>query len=137
MGAIQNSINNMLTTAAAGIAVAKKVDSKEEPKEEKEVKTSEVNPEKEALKQADTMLKKADAEEALSKLQDAYKVSNAELKQWKKGMVDVGNGTYMQTNDDLSSDIKMRKKALKVMKEKITARKLQVETYAKLIGGKK
>lgn len=121
--------------ADVAVNAAKSLEEKEEPAKKQEVKK--VDEDKEALKQADIMLKKADAEEKLDKLKGEYKESNTELQQWKKGMVDVGNGTYMQTNDDLSQDIKMRKKALKVMKEKIKARKLQITTYKTMLGGKK
>ena len=122
--------------ADVAVDAAKSLEEKEEPaKKEPEVKK--VDEDKEALKQADMILKKADAEEKLDKLKGEYKESNAELQQWKKGMVDVGNGTYMQTNDDLSQDIKMRRKSLKIMKEKIKARKMQLDTYKKLLGGKK
>ena len=125
MSAIQNSMNKMLGTAAAGIAIA----SKMAPKEEDE--------NGEALKEADALLKKSEAEEDLNKLNEQYAKDKDELGHWQEGKVDVGNGNYMETNEDLSKDIKMRKKALKVMKEKMKARKLQLEAYKTMLGGKK
>ena len=125
MGAIQNSMNTILGTAAAGIAIANKMAPKEEDESAK------------ALKEADTLLKKSEAEEDLSKLNEQYAKDKEELGHWQEGKVDVGNGNYMETNEDLSKDIKMRKKALKVMKEKIKARKLQISTYKTMLGGKK
>lgn len=115
-----------------GETVSKLVDEKKAKNKEEEV-----DKDAESLKQASTMLKKAGAEEELGKLQEEYKPLKEELGQWKKGLVDVGNGNYMQTNEDLSSDIKMRQKALKIMKEKIKARKLQIRTYKNMLGGKK
>lgn len=122
--------------ADVAVDAAKSLEEKEEPAKKEQV-VKKVDENKEALKQADIMLKKADAEEELDKLEQEYKSSSAELKQWKKGLVDVGNGSYMPTNEDLSQDIKMRKKSLKIMKEKIKARKMQLDTYKKLLGGKK
>ena len=142
MGA-QSSLLTLV--GATGLGVSKVADvavdaAKSLEKEEESVKKEEVkkeNKDAESLKQASTMLKKADAEEELGKLQEEYKPLKEELGQWKKGLVDVGNGNYMQTNEDLSSDIKMRQKALKIMKEKIKARKLQIRTYKNMLGGKK
>lgn len=141
MGA-QSSLLTLV--GATGLGVSKvadvAVDAAKSLEKEEEVKKEEVKKEDkdaESLKQASTMLKKADAEEELGKLQEEYKPLKEELGQWKKGLVDVGNGNYMQTNEDLSNDIKMRQKALKIMKEKIKARKLQIRTYKNMLGGKK
>lgn len=144
MGA-QSSLLTLVGATGLGVSkvadvamdAAKSLEKEEEPVQAKKQEVKKVDEDKEALKQADMILKKADAEEKLDKLKGEYKESNAELQQWKKGMVDVGNGTYMQTNDDLSQDIKMRRKSLKIMKEKIKARKMQLDTYKKLLGGKK
>ena len=124
MGAIQNSLNSITTSVAAGVLAAKGIGQGEDESAK-------------ALKEADTLLKKSEAEEALGKLKDQYDIDSKELKQWKQGKVDVGNGNYMETNEDLSKDIKMRKKSLKIMKEKIKARKLQLDTYSSMLGGKK
>ena len=121
--------------AEAAVDAAKAVDEKEEPEKKPAVK--EVDENKQALQEASLMLKKADAEEDINKLKGQYNESNAELKKWKQGLVDVGDGHYMSTNDDLSSDIKMRSKSLKVLKEKIKAKKIQIDTYKKMLGGKK
>ena len=139
MGA-QSSLLGLV--GATGLAVSKIAETGAQLAEEKKEKNkaleeNKVDEDKEALKKADVMLKKADVEEKLGKLQDEYKTSKDELKQWKKGMVDVGNGTYMKTNDDLTKDIKLRSKSLKIMAEKITAMKLQRDTYRRIIGGNK
>lgn len=125
MGAIQGSMNKMLGTAAAGIAIANKMAPKEEDENV------------ENLKEADTLLKKAEAEEDLDKLQGEYKAGKAEVKMWKQGMVDIGGGNYMQTGEDLSQDIRMRNKALRIMNQKIKARKLQISAYKEILGGKR
>lgn len=136
MGA-QSSLLGLV--GATGLAVSKIAETGAQLAEDKKEKKKalEENKDAEALKNASTMLKKADAEEELGKLQEEYKPLKEELGQWKKGLVDVGNGNYMPTSDDLSQDIKMRSKALKVMNEKIKARKLQIKTYKNMLGGKK
>lgn len=136
MGA-QSSLLGLV--GATSLAVGKMAETGAKISEEKKEKKKALEEDKdaEALKNASTMLKKADAEEELGKLEQEYKPLKEELGQWKKGLVDVGNGNYMPTSDDLSSDIKMRKKSLKIMKEKIKARKLQVNTYKEMLGGKK
>lgn len=123
MGAIQNSLNSITTSVAAGVLAATGIGKGEDESAK-------------ALKEADTLLKKSEAEEDLSKLNEQYAKDKEELGHWQEGKVDVGNGNYMETNEDLSKDIKMRKKALKVMKEKIKARKLQITTYKTMLGGK-
>lgn len=120
MGVIQNSINGALGTVAAGLTIGKKLGGSEDN----------------SLNEANIMLKDADAKEDLGKLQQEYSAGSAELNMWKQGKVDVGNGNYMDTNDDLTNDIKMRVRALKVLKEKITARKLQIGAYKEMLGGK-
>ena len=103
---IQNSLNSVVG-ALAGAALAGKhahdKKEKENLKQQGQVETVDENAE--ALKQANIMLKKAGVEEDLGKLQEEYKKDKEELGQWKQGLVDVGNGTYMKTNDDLSDDI--------------------------------
>ena len=122
--------------ADVAVKTSESLNEKEEPVKEQKVE-KEVDKNKEALTQADIMLKKADVEESLGKLKKEYDESNAELKQWKQGKVDVGGGNYMKTEEDLSKDIKMRSKSLKIMREKIKARKMQLATYKNLLGGKK
>ena len=136
MGA-QSSLLGLV--GATGLAVSKIAETGAQLAEEKKEKNKALEEDKnaEALKNASTMLKKADAEEELGKLQQEYKPLKEELGQWKKGLVDVGNGTYMKTSDDLSQDIKMRRKSLKIMSEKIKARKMQVKAYKEILGGKK
>ncbi|MBO7735616.1 MAG: hypothetical protein J6S67_23825 [Methanobrevibacter sp.] len=135
---IQNSLNSVVG-ALAGAALAgkhaKDKKEKEDLKQQEQVETVDENAE--ALKQANTMLKKAGVEEDLGKLQEEYKKDKEELGQWKQGLVDVGNGTYMKTNDDLSEDIKMRNKALKVMRQKMKAKRMQIDAYKNMLGGKK
>ena len=136
MGAQSSLLQLAGVTGVGAVKIGETVSKLVDEKKAKD-KEEEVDKDAESLKQASTMLKKADVEEELGKLQEEYKPLKEELGQWKKGLVDVGNGNYMQTNEDLSSDIKMRQKALKIMKEKIKARKLQIRTYKNMLGGKK
>lgn len=121
--------------AEVAVDAAKSLDEKKEPEKKQAIK--EVDENKEALKQADIMLKKVGAEEEMNKLKGEYNESKSELNRWKQGLVDVGGGNYMTTQDDLSVDIKMRQKSLKLIREKIKAKKIQIDAYKSMLGGKK
>ena len=143
MGA-QSSLLGLV--GATGLAVSKIAETgaqlAEDKKEKKKALEEEKSDENEvALEKADIMLKKAKAEEDLDKLNEGYKKDKETLKMWKQGMVDVGNGTYMQTSDDLSKDIKIMQRSLKIQREKRKARNLQISALKdklnKLNGGNK
>lgn len=124
MGAIQSSINNMLGTAAAGVALGKHAKEQQETKE---------------IAKAGMAEKKAEEEINLNELEDEQSKVQKELDYLNKGLIPDEGGTSASANIhglDLSKDIEKRNLAMNVLQEKIKAKMMLINSYKKALGEK-
>lgn len=124
MGAIQSSINNMLGTAAAGVALGKHAKEQQETKE---------------IAKAGIAEKKAEEEINLNELEEQQSKVQKELDYLNKGLIPDEGGTSAYANIhglDLSKDIEKRNLVMSILQEKRKAKMLLINSYKKALGEK-
>ena len=127
MGQIQGAINNVLGTALAATTLQKHIAGQAESNK---------------LAKAEMAFKKAETEKELNALQKEASVTEKEINLLKENKIpETGTKgeafTYNIYQQDMSEDIQKRNLALRTAQQKIEAKKLQIETYEKVLGGKK
>ena len=121
MGAIQGSINSMLGSVAVAAAGAKHI------KEQKAANE---------IAKAGMAEKKAGVDEELLKLEGEQETQEKELELISTGRTPEGEIRLDVDEEVITKDIESRKKALQVLKEKITAKRLLQGAYQRALGGK-
>lgn len=122
---IQSAINQALATGALAIGGAKHISEEAEANR---------------LKKGEIGVKSAEAQEEVAGLEAEATKLSSELKLLGENKIPQGEeGQYIYNvfNQDLAPDIEKRKLALKTAQSKIEAKKIQIEAYQKIIGGKK
>ena len=124
MGAIQSSINNMLGTAAAGVALGKHAKEQQEAKE---------------IALAGMAEKKAEEEVNLNELEEQQSNVQDELERLNKGQTPDGKGGWNTGNPwglDIGKEIEKRNLVMSILQEKIKAKMLLINSYKKALGEK-
>ena len=125
MGAIQSSINNMLGTAAAGVALGKHAKEQQETKE---------------IAKAGMAEKKAEEELNLNELEEQQSNVQDELERLNKGQTPDEKGGWNAPGNtwglDIGKEIEKRNLAMSVLQEKIKAKMLLINSYKKALGEK-
>lgn len=127
MGAIQNSINQMLGTVAGAVTLGTHIAGQAEANE---------------LTKADLAVKQSETEQEVMSLQDQATVYQKEIGLLNENKIPVEGSegqlsTYNVFEQDLAPEIRKRSLALDVAMKKIAAKQLQIETYKKALGGKR
>ena len=133
MGAIQNSINQVLgSVAGAALGI------KHTAEQQAAVKEQKINNE---LQKAGVAEKLAGEKEQLASLNEGIKKGKADIKTIKEGWLPQEDGTRVadlfRSDEEKSADLKARRTALKTLQEKKAAKQMMIAAYEKVLGGVK